>query len=330
MTKFQDENQLKGRFGELFASFVLPTEWVVRPILHDYGIDLEAEIFKEVTTEEDPRRKYQTWGEHVYFQVKTTDTLPFRDSDFKYDEIATISHTIDTAELKLVEAMGASVPVVLLLVDRRNMNVFYLCLTDYVAKVLAKDQPEWRAQISATVKVPCRNNLKPPAPGYAPEPHWEYLARLARRSKLYSAANLAHHYLIELRFELDTLTQSQEMPYLFKERVESFLGKLQSYTCEIQALDIWRKTDSEWLILASCREVLEKLKVWCTKNLEDTTSFAFPKNSAETVEERAFHFIGKASFQVGIFETLANVGRTYEQVERLERLPGIDPFFNYK
>lgn len=322
MTKFQDENQLKGRFGELLASFAFPPEWVVRPIQYDYGLDLEVEIFHAVPSDHG-KQKYQTWGEHVYLQVKTTDRFTFskyEDGNYVTD---VLNFSIETSELKLVEAMGASVPVVLLVVDRAEMKIFYVCLNDYISKKLATGNPRWRDQRSITLYVPVRNQIRVTDEDFDPSSHRGYFARLARRSKIYSAANLTHHYAVELEHALSRLGEEDIEPTAFQSAAAEFIQKVETFTNEIAQLDIWRKTDNEWAALESHRQTLDALMDRTSGLKARLSTLVDPPKG---FEDAAFHFLGDANFLNSVFRSLSLLGREYEQIARLEGLPGRDPF----
>lgn len=322
MTKFQDENQLKGRFGELLAAFAFPPEWVVRPIQYDYGLDLEVEVFHPVATD-DGRRKYQTRGEHFYLQVKTTDNLSFGTYKETRKETDVLKFGIETSELKLVEAMGASVPVILFVVDRTEMKVFYVCLNDYTSKVLAPSNPTWRDQKNVTLNIPVQNQVRVTDDEFNPTSHWGYFARIARRSKIYSAANLAHHYKMELGYARGKVNAAESDPAAFQTVASQFLEQADRYACEISELDIWHRTNYEWCAIESFRESLRTLHDRISRLKDQLSSLP---STGEEFEEAVFHFQSRLDFMHGIFASLSLIGRQYEQIARLERLPGDDPF----
>ncbi|MBU8867816.1 DUF4365 domain-containing protein [Paenarthrobacter aromaticivorans] len=322
MTKFQDENQLKGRFGELLAAFAFPPEWVVRPIQYDYGLDLEVEVFHAIPSS-DRRQKYQTWGEHSYLQVKTTDNVSFGKYKGSDKETEVLKFLIETTELRLVEAMGASVPVILFVVDRANLQVFYICLNDYISKILTPCNPAWRDQRMVTLYIPVRNQIKVSDKEFDPTSHWGYFARTARRSKIYSAANLTHHYSIELGYALVDLDAGESNPEIFSKAALQFLERANQYAWEIAELDIWRKTDSEWGAMEGFRETLTILHDRILQLKEPLKNLP---SRGDEFEQAAFHFLGRVDFMRGVFTSLSTIGRLYEQIGRLERLPGDDPF----
>lgn len=91
-----------------------------------------------------------------------------------------------TADLRLASDMGAAAPLVLLLVDRPNKDVYYLCLVDYIKYVLDETSPKWRSQKSTLVRLPVRNRLSDPAPAESAN-RVHYFQSLAYRGKLFGS-----------------------------------------------------------------------------------------------------------------------------------------------
>ena len=60
---------IKGETGVQVLKKHLPAEWVPREYVPDYGIDLSIELFSPT------EGGYVTKGEHVFFQVKATDSV---------------------------------------------------------------------------------------------------------------------------------------------------------------------------------------------------------------------------------------------------------------
>lgn len=325
--KLQDENQVKGRYGELLAAFAFPPHWVVRPIPDDYGLDLELEVFHEVTRRENGVRRYQTRGEHLYLQVKTTDSL--QTQLLKRHESAglpVVTFQMSTTDLKLVELMGASVPVVLLLVDRSENKIYYVCLTDYVSHYLDVENANWRSQNSVKIYVPQRNQLTTSGDSNELAEHWNYFFRLARRSKLYSAFNLIHHYKEELRYAFPRggFDGPEPTAEYFKSAGD-FVSRFARHVAEIRRQDVWPAAEEvDWAILHTAVEDLGTISQWCNAMLlQLTTGEALDEErKAELVES----FERKADWELTRLGTLDVLGRSYQTLGRKERLPGTDPF----
>lgn len=329
--KLQDENQVKGRYGELLAAFAFPPHWVVRPILDDYGLDLELEVFYEVSARaKNGVRRYETRGEHLYLQVKTTDNLEtqmLRRKDSSDLPVATFQ--MSTTDLKLVDRMGASVPVVLLLVDRTENKIYYICLTDYVSHYLDIGKTNWREQKSVKLYVPKRNQLTTSGNEDELFEHWNYFSRLARRSKLYSAFNLIHHYMEELRYVfpqsgLDGPEPSEE----YFESAVAFVAKFSKNVEEIRRQDIWpAPEDQDWAILHTASADLEKIGRWC-QDMDQKLTMR-PQVDEVLRTELADLFDRKADWELRRLGTVDLLGREYQALGRMERLPGTDPFLDF-
>lgn len=314
---------MKGRYGELLAAFAFPPEWVIRPIPDDFGLDLELEVFHEVDSRPDGGRRYQTRGEHLYLQVKTTDGLKTRKLMRKDSKtrLEVAEFQMKTVDLMLVESMGASVPVVLLLVDRATNRIFYVCLTDYVSHYLQKSSPDWREGQTSTVRLPVRNELEPSGDPSHMAAHWNYFSRLASRSKLYSAFNLINFYLNELRYQEPVLSGHFEAD---KAALIRYAQTFAGYLAELRVLDVWPTPDAAaWGSLHGAVKTLESLDTWCI-GFQDMLQSLSPDDlaSMERMQWEPMHHLG-------VFETLAALSRTFHTFARLERLPLTDPFQDF-
>ncbi|MFJ2551493.1 DUF4365 domain-containing protein [Microbacterium sp. NPDC087591] len=200
--KYQSDNQVKGRWGELIAAFAFPEHWVVRPLPHDFGIDLQVEVFMPVEDEDERVARYRATGGHLACQVKTTEAVTVTAGSVRFK--------LDTSDLRLAESMGSGAPLLLMLVDRSTRLVHYLCLTDYISVVLNKTTPLWRAQLTHQVVIPLTNRLDLDAPESLPA-HWSYLQNLAFRAKLYSVSASFVYVGRELEYALDGLQASTSL-----------------------------------------------------------------------------------------------------------------------
>lgn len=206
--KYQSDNQVKGRWGELIAAFAFPEHWVVRPLPHDFGIDLQVEVFIPVEDEDEDEKKdervarYRATGGHLACQVKTTEAVTVTADSVLFK--------LDTSDLRLAESMGSSAPLLLMLVDRSTRLVHYLRLTDYISVVLNKRTPLWRSQLTHQVVIPLTNRLDLDAPESLPA-HWSYLQNLAFRAKLYSVSASFVYVGRELEYVLDSLQASTSL-----------------------------------------------------------------------------------------------------------------------
>ncbi len=146
---------------------ILPEYWTTRNYKPDYGIDLSIELFEEKES-----NKYDTLGEHIFIQVKGTEKIkkgnfkikernnienePIKEKD-TYKNLEVIKFQIDTVELRTIQRMGNSVPVLLFLVDTTNEQIYFICLNDYIDKVILPSDPLYFKKKSLTLNIPSEN-----------------------------------------------------------------------------------------------------------------------------------------------------------------------------
>ena len=176
---------------------LIPESWVVREYSKDYGIDLDVELFSEETQ--------CTLGEHVLFQVKAVSGVEIkklkifgRKNVEKYSEFTSescvvdvVQFSLDTKLLSTVEIMGSSVVVLLAVVDVNCNKVYFVCLNDYIEKVLVPSKPDYANQDHITVNIPIINCLNE-ARGR------EIIEWYGKRAKLFSFFNKVNYQFSEI------------------------------------------------------------------------------------------------------------------------------------
>lgn len=180
--KIMDQNHIIGEKAVRFIqSSILPPEWVVRTMNPDYGIDLDVELFDY----EDG--KCITLGEHLFLQVKGTEHPKYGTFRIMEEKINVIKYQLEVSELNLVERMGSAFPVLLMLVDLVNKTVFYICLNDYIRKVLPIQNPLYRNQATIVINIPIKNEVS--------SEHIHALKWYGKRTKIYS---MFHEMLVDI------------------------------------------------------------------------------------------------------------------------------------
>lgn len=190
----------------------LPRQWVLREYRPDYGLDLAIETFGRVDDSED---LFESLAEHFFVQVKSLKTFSPRtlkvrprlnvakfpldqapkDANPKSFEIQVLSVDIETTLLTTVQAMGASVVVHLFVVALDVGRVFFICLSDYIDKIIVPTGAKHLGQGKVAIHVPILNEISRHAQHIRPT---ELLGFYAKRAKFYSAFNLfayQHHEL---------------------------------------------------------------------------------------------------------------------------------------
>jgi hypothetical protein len=313
-TKRRTMGHMRGERGIDIVRRKVPRHWVVRALHPDYGLDLHIEVFEPPDAE---ASHADTLGEHFFAQVKTVEAVkpitldvqsrvnvakfrrgtPGTDgSPTPTQPLAAISCSLDTAELRTVEAMGASLPVLLLLVDETAEQVYYVCLNDYISKILVPEEGEYGHQRSWTVHVPTFNRLDPEVPEFS------YVRLLAKRSKFYGAFATFAYQLHELRIALPS--EAEALPATMAEfRSAKVCEMLDVFVTADLRLDIWGKTGAGfWAPIGDVRAALERV----AKVLEGDESTS--PDQFLTIAVRAFSMA-------------AGLGRMYEELCREWRLP---------
>lgn len=193
---------IRGEQGVSILKSYFPDSWVVREYSPDYGIDLSVELFKECGD------GFVTSGEHIFFQVKTTDTLhkrilkvesrmnvekEYRTTDREILEIEVVKYSIDTDLLSTVEKMGSSVPVILSIIDGATRDAYFVCLNDYIEKIIITEKFNYSTQASKTIYIPINNKINE-------EGGIKIIEWYAKRPKLYALFNKINYQKRELQY----------------------------------------------------------------------------------------------------------------------------------
>lgn len=175
ISKQRSEQHLIDQAGEQLFRSKLPKHWVMREYRPDYGLDFAIETFKSGENEGRPAM-FETLGEHFFVQLKSIATpapLPLRifgrgnvekgpealNRTDKVAEIDTYRFQLETSELVTVERMGIGVPVLLVIADLAAGRCSFVCLNDYIDKILIPRHVDYRVKQSRTIHVPINNEI---------------------------------------------------------------------------------------------------------------------------------------------------------------------------
>jgi len=226
----------------------LPQYWTIREYKPDYGIDLSIEVFETIKDE----TTYETLGEHFFVQVKGTENIKygkktiysefnvekktlFTEKRKKYKEIDVVKFSIETSELYTVERMSGSLPVMLFVVDVIKEEIYFVCLNDYIDKVIVPQEPNYFDKKTKIIDIPISNRIN--------ENGIKILLFYSKRPKLYSFFIKAEYQRNELEYVNDEKL-AEIYPY--------FVDKLLRY-------DVWSLKDS-WFLMEMYHTKLVKLK----------------------------------------------------------------------
>ena len=141
-----------------------------------------------------------------------------------------VSFSLDTGLLHLVERVGNSLPILLVVVDLSSKNAYFSCLNDYLEYVL-KDDTKWRMQKYKTIHIPCENTLQ-----MAQLLHW-YSMRPKINSFFAQAAALA-----------------SDVKYAAT--ADDYINMVCNFSIKIQNSDIWNCTKLGFSFLSHAQKIV--------------------------------------------------------------------------
>jgi len=312
--------------GATLLRKVLPPEWVIREYRPDYGIDFAVEVFDRSKTNE-----LTSLGEQFFVQLKSRSNIapitktvqarfnvekePLRYNTADERTIAVLPISIETSCLELARSMGPAVPLLLIVADINLSELHWVCLTDFVDKVLVPQSPNFELQASHTVYIPVRNRLDTSEAGLIP------IRFFARRAKLYAAFNRFRYQRHEIRYALDRaqLTPDHQL-------AESDLIGLASHFLNLSsAYDFWQTTHAwpsvglTYLHVVSLANVIERVRSGESPGTIFLSQLnGVPITSEAKPELARFLLTSKIA---ATFDLLANLGNMFEELCREWHLP---------
>lgn len=110
-----------------------------------------------------------------------------------YVEIEVAKFKLDMSDILTVQSMGIAIPVLLVLVDINTEQAFFVCLNDYIDKVLIPEDPSYASKESKTIYIPTANEI------LNKENALVALRAYGKRSKMYGAFSLFGYQLKEIQ-----------------------------------------------------------------------------------------------------------------------------------
>lgn len=289
---------------------LIPNENVIREFNRpDYGIDLVIELFDKVN-----ESISETLGEFIFVQVKSvkkTETkkqkvFPVKnvakgkwdENTSEYIEQDVIKYKMDTNSIYTIQTLGGSVSVLLFLVDLKSHDTYFICLNDYIDKIILPRDPDYGQKKSYTIKIPTLNNLKDRIISNSALKFYGKRAKfLAAFSKFaYQKNELA--YLLDIR-DFPIITSRDGLEESVEELKNEIWRQVLFFIDQIDKLDIWNH--SEWGILPIMKNSLDNLKLFLLEEGFD--------------EQEAIKRI------MLIWHQLSNLGNVYEDLSREWYLP---------
>lgn len=175
-TKKRSEQHIIDQAGERLLRSKLPGHWVIREYRPDYGLDFTIETFKAGEKQGGAPATYETLGEHVFVQLKSVNSPEIKplaiygrgnvekarellNREDKVTDLDTYRFQLETSELATVERMGIGVPVLLVIADLAAHRCAFVCLNDYIDKILVPRHVDYKTKDSRTIHVPRYNEI---------------------------------------------------------------------------------------------------------------------------------------------------------------------------
>jgi len=228
--KRRPDQHLIDQDGQQLLREKLPKPWILREYRPDYGLDFSIEVFKTLESEAGRRPMHETLGEHFFVQLKSIDdpeVLPLdlygrgnvekaREQLNREDKVGTLDtyrFSLETTELVTVERMGIGVPVLLVIADLKACRCSFVCLNDYIDKILIPRHDDYRAADHRTVHVPVANEIGSERGNVA-------LRWYAKRAKLLAAFQRFTYQYAELQYAEHS--NWSELARYFGERIAAY------------------------------------------------------------------------------------------------------------
>ncbi|RXF70522.1 DUF4365 domain-containing protein [Arcticibacter tournemirensis] len=246
---------------------LIPKEWVIREFNRpDYGIDLIIELFEEIDN-----KTFETLGEFIYVQVKSSEQIPISTEKIygvqnaakgklvqdrsKYANLDIVKYRYDTNSIYTIQSLGASVSVLLFFVDIQSEDVYFINMNDYIDKIILPQKLYYVDYGTLTIKIPTLNNLKNSAISSTA------LGIYGKRSKLLAAFSKFNYQRNELSYVLGIKFWPV---YTYRDTLEKDMTEKEIYDLAVffimqnEDLDIWKYRS--WRVLPEVKKEMELLK----------------------------------------------------------------------
>ncbi|HHH7235647.1 TPA: DUF4365 domain-containing protein [Escherichia coli] len=277
----------------------LPREWVVHSYGADYGIDCVVELFDFI---DDSESIAETLGENFFVQLKSSDCIEYctrkayargnvtkgklTEDKSDFVEIPVAKFKLDISDILTIQSIGIAIPVLLILVDTNTEKAFFICLNDYIDKVLIPEDPNYSKKDSKTIYIPLENEILDDEDALVP------LRAYGKRSKMYGAFSLFNYQLKEInRLQGKAAVQ---FPVSFDEAIEM----VNNFIVIALRQDIWSGHEF-WKPMVSSQKELIQLQIDIDK---------------EVKPEHYEHFLSYCSEVV--WHKLTNLSNMYEELVR--------------
>lgn len=169
----------------------------------------------------------------------------------------------EVEELLAVQAMGPAVPVLLILIDTSLNRAFFICLNDYVDKVLLATDPFFATKESRVIHVPLTNEI------LCTESHLMPLRAYGKRAKMYAAFTRFSYQRKEIEKIFKAITYFHE-----KVLCEQIVETVKAFALATLHQDIWHFYECWRPVMWSHKE-LDELLVEIDKGIDPSDVVLF-------------------------------------------------------
>ena len=179
-------------------SRALPEEWIIRPIMKDYGVDYEIELVDQEIVS----------GNRIWVQLKSAEKVQRRTArykiadkfpDLKSDGKGNICADYVSFSLSVKEidySQRCHFPLLLVLVDLSNEEAFWVPIREEVNHNLNLSEIHRKKQETATLRIPVWNSLSTESKTGFSGLRWFAL----EPARMY-ALSILHHFYHEFQYE---------------------------------------------------------------------------------------------------------------------------------
>lgn len=205
MRKQRSLNQIKEDISIRLLREKLPQEWVIHSYGSDYGIDCVVELFDFI---DEKKKIVETLGENFFVQLKASDCINYTkrraysrgnvakggltQKKEEYIDIPVANFTLDMSDIETIQSIGTAIPILLILVDTKSEKIYFICLNDYIDKIIIPEDSKYIHKNTKTIYIPLQNEIKNIENSLVP------LRAYGKRSKMYGAFNLFNYQLKEI------------------------------------------------------------------------------------------------------------------------------------
>lgn len=290
----------------------IPKHWVIREFNRpDYGIDLVIELFEVID-----ESVAETLGEFIYIQVKSVKEVATKQETIyavgnvakgvwtedrkSHTKLEVIKYPFDTTSIFTIQSLGGSVPVLLFVVDIKCKEVYFICVNDYIEKIILPQNPKYTGQGTVTFTIPALNKLS------NQDISTNALKFYGKRAKLLAAFSKFSFQKNEIAYMLGfrdypIWTYRDEIEKEKSYELDENKTQLLYFISQIIDLDIWQH--NEWLVLPKARQDLVTVK-----SLLETKDVVWAEVKDEVIV---------------LWNQLTNLGTMYEDICREWYLPKI-------